>query len=213
VKVEGLSMRILLVHGLGRTPLSMWRFGHYLRRAGVEPRLFGYVPAMERFDRIAGRLQREIEQIAEAEYAVVGHSLGGLFLRAAVARLSPGVRRPKHMVMLGTPNQSSRMARRFQRWLIYRMISGDAGQLLASPARVKALPVPSVPLTVIAGTRGPTFRWGVFPGEVNDGLVSVSETRLDGHEEHIELPIWHSFMMNHPRVRQMIRDRCLGGAG
>jgi pimeloyl-ACP methyl ester carboxylesterase len=202
-------MRVLLVHGLGRTPLSMQRLGRDLRRAGVEPRLFGYVPAMERFDRIVERLQREMERLAEAEYAAVGHSLGGLLLRVAVARLAPGIRPPKHLVMLGTPNRSPRLARRVQRWLIYRIISGDAGQVLASPARMAGLPVPSVPLTVIAGTGGPTFHRGPFPGEANDGLVAVSETRMGGHEEYIELPIWHTFMMNHPRVRQIIHDRCL----
>jgi hypothetical protein len=115
--------------------------------------------------------------------------------------------------MLGTPNQSPRLARRVHRWLVYRIISGDAGQLFASSARMMELPVPSVPLTVIAGTGGPTFRLGPFPGEANDGLVAVSETRMGGHEEYIELPIWHTFMMNHPRVRQIIHDRCLGCAG
>ena len=72
------------------------------------------------------------------------------------------------------------------------------------------LPVPSIPLTVIAGTGGPTLRWGPLAGEVNDGLVAVSETRMGEHEEHIELPVWHTFMMNDPRVREIIRKRCLG---
>jgi len=206
-------MRVLLVHGLGRTPLSMLRLARDLRRAGAEPRLFGYLPAAERFDRIVGRLRRHMELLGEAEYAAVGHSLGGLLLRAAVAQLGPGVRPPTHLVMLGTPNQSPRLARRVQRWIFYRVISGDAGQLLASPARTMELPVPSIPLTVIAGTSGPTFRWGPFRGDVNDGLVAVSEARLGAHEEFIELPVRHTFMMNNPRVRKIVRERCLGLPG
>ena len=202
-------MRVLLVHGLSRTPLSMLRLASYLRRAGAQPRFFGYVAAMEPFDRIVGRLQQQMEQLAEAEYAVVGHSMGGLLLRAAVARLGAGVRLPRHLVMVGTPNQSPRIARRVQRWFLYRMACGDAGKLLVSPTRMAGLPVPSVPLTVIAGTRGPTFRWGLFPGQANDGLVTVSETCLAAHEEHIEVPAWHTFIMNHRQVRQIIRDRCL----
>jgi len=205
-------MRVLLVHGLGRTPLSMWRLGRDLRRAGAQPRLFGYVPAIERFDRIVRRLQRQMEQLAKAEYAAVGHSLGGLLLRVAVAQLAPGMRPPKHLIMLGTPNQSPRLARRIQRRFVYRIISGDAGKVLASPIRMAGLPVPSVPMTVIAGTGRPTFSWGLFPGEANDGLVAVSETRIGSHEEHIEMKVWHTFMMNHPQVRQIIRDRCLGCA-
>ena len=206
-------MQILLVHGLGRTALSMGRLARDLRRAGAEPQLFAYLPAMERFDCIVRRLRQRLEWLAEAEYAVVGHSLGGLLLRAAIAQLAPGVRPPRRLVMLGTPNQSPRLARRCRRWLLYRLISGDAGQTLASPARMAAIPIPSIPMTVVAGKTGPTFAWGPFPGEVNDGIVAVSEARLGAHEEFIELPVRHTFMMNNRRVRQVIRDRCMGPAG
>ncbi|MBP8305580.1 MAG: alpha/beta hydrolase [Phycisphaerae bacterium] len=202
-------MRVLLVHGLGRTPLSMLRLARYLQRAGAGASLFGYVPEVERFDRIVERLQRRMEELAEAGYAAVGHSLGGLLLRVATAGLGPGVRLPSHIVMLGTPNRSPRMARSVRRWLLYRMACGDAGQLLASPDRMAALPVPCVPVTVIAGTRGLPFMRGQFRGEANDGLVAASETRMDGREEYIEVPARHTFMMNHPQVRQVILTRCL----
>jgi hypothetical protein len=206
-------MRILLVHGLGRTPLSMLRLASDLRRAGAEPWLFGYVPAVERFDRIVGRLQIRMQALAQTEYAAVGHSLGGLLLRAAVAGLAPGVRLPTHLVLLGTPNQAPCLALRVRGWPLFRIISGEAGRLLASPARMAALPVPAVPLTVIAGTAGPTSRWAPFGGQANDGMVAVNEARLGAHEEFIELPVWHAFMMNHPRVRQLVRERCLKEEG
>ena len=202
-------MRVVLVHGLGRTPLSMLRLGWDLRRAGLEPHLFGYSPALERFDRIVLRLQRHLEGVANEEYAAVGHSLGGLLLRVAVAGLAPRIRPPARIIMLGTPNRSPQLAQRFRKWLLYRILSGQAGQVLASPDRTASLPVPAVPLTVIAGTAGSALRWGPLRGQPNDGLVAVSEARLGGHEEFIELPVWHTFMMNRSRVRQIVRERCL----
>ena len=41
------SMNILLVHGLGRTPCSMFRLGTALRRAGHRTGYFGYSPTFE----------------------------------------------------------------------------------------------------------------------------------------------------------------------
>jgi pimeloyl-ACP methyl ester carboxylesterase len=201
-------VQVLLVHGLGRTRLSMLRLAMYLRRRGIEPHHFGYGPAFAQFDAICLQLQRRLEQLAKDDTVVVGHSLGGLLLRQAVSQLGPDTQSPCRLIMLGTPNQSPRLARRVSRWPLYRIISGDAGRLMASPDRLAHLPVPKLPMTVIAGTAGPAWKRGPLAGLVNDGLVAVSETRLDAGEEFIELPVWHAFMMNHPDVRRIILERC-----
>ncbi len=201
-------MQVLLVHGLGRTRLSMLRLAMYLRRRGVEPHHFGYVAACAQFDAISLRLRHRLEEIAEDDYVAVGHSLGGLLLRKGISQLGPDIRPPHRLIMLGTPNQSPRLARRVSHWPVYRIISGDAGRLMASPDRLAHLPVPKLAMTVIAGTAGPAWKRGPLAGRVNDGLVAVSETRLDAGEEFIELPVWHAFMMNHPEVRRIILERC-----
>jgi hypothetical protein len=201
-------MRVLLVHGLGRTRLSMLRLALYLRRHGVEPHHFGYVPAFTRFDAITLRLQHHLEALAEADYVAVGHSLGGLLLRKAIALLNPGTRPPQRLIMLGTPNHSPRLGRRVAPWPVYRIISGDSGRLMASVDRTASLPVPSIPMTIVAGTAGPRWTWGPLAGLVNDGLVAVHETRLNAGEEFIELPVRRTFMMNNPRVREIILSRC-----
>jgi hypothetical protein len=111
--------------------------------------------------------------------------------------------------MIGTPNHSPRLARRFERFWWYRLMNGDAGDLLASESRIARIPPPSIPCTVIAGTRGISGPWSPFGPEQNDGMVSVNETRLDGTEEWIALPLRHPFMMNDRRVRALVRDRCV----
>lgn len=202
-------MRALLVHGMGRTPLSMMSMGRALRRAGVAPSQFGYSAAFESVERIVGRLRQRLVQEADGEYLVIGHSLGGLLLRAAIAGLDPEVPRPRRVVMIGTPNQSPRLARHFLGAFWFRAINGDAGRMLASPERMAAIPTPAVPFTVIAGTRGPRGSWSPFGNEVNDGLVAVAETRMGGDEEFIELPVLHPFMPYDRRISRLVMERCV----
>ena len=195
---------VLLVHGMGRTPVSMWRLARALRGAGVATEQFAYATAWESVDGIVRRLQRRLIALAAADYVVVGHSLGGLLLRAAIGSLPDGVHRPGHLIMLGTPNRSPRLARRFEHSWWYRLLNGDAGALLASEARLARIPSPDMPCTIVAGTRGVSGRWSPFGREPNDGLVAMSETQLDGCLERIEVPARHPFLMNDATARRVI---------
>jgi hypothetical protein len=201
-------MNVLLVHGMGRTPLSMWRLARSLRRAGMATELFGYVAAWQPVDQIVDRLRVRIEGMADGDYVVIGHSLGGLLLRAAVAVLPPNTRRPQRIIMLATPNHSPRLAQRFEHAWWYRMLNGDSGAMLAHESRLAAIPHVEVPCTIIAGTRGINGRWSPFGVEQNDGLVAVSETEIAGADEWISLPLRHPFLMNDERVRELVKERC-----
>lgn len=200
-------MKILLVHGMARTPLSMWGLARALRRPGIETEYFGYLVATQSFDEIVARLKIRLTEMADDEYIVIGHSLGGVLLRAAVATLPEGVRRPRRIIMLATPNHSPRLAQRLHRVWWYRMLNGDPGQWLADEAQFASLPPLEVPCTIIAGTRGINGRWSPFGADANDGLVAVTEAELDG-AELIELPLRHPFIMNDQRVREVVLARC-----
>lgn len=205
------TTKILLVHGMGRTPLSMWRMARALRRAGTATELFGYVAAWQTVEQIVGRLRARLETMADADYVVIGHSLGGLLLRAAVAALPPGIRRPHRIIMLATPNHSPRLAQRFEHAWWYRALNGDAGALLAHESRMAEIPPLDVPCTIIAGTRGVNGRWSPFGNETNDGLLSVAETEMAGADEWISLPLRHPFIMNDAGVRELVKQRCMMG--
>jgi pimeloyl-ACP methyl ester carboxylesterase len=199
---------------MGRTALSLYRLARELESAGHRTRLLGYVAAVEPFERIVSRIHGRLAQLAQegGRYAVVGHSLGGLLVRAALAR-SPVAHPPAHLIMLGTPNQSPRLARQYQRLWLYRWVNGESGQVLAQTKFFEQLPPLTVPCTIIAGTRGWRARPGVFGGEANDGVVAVSETMVAGTDAPIELPVRHTFMMNDRRVREVIRTVLKKAAG
>ena len=201
-------MRALLVHGMGRTPASMLVLARRLRPADVTTAQFGYVPAVERYERIVDRLMRRVSAIAtDPDYIVIGHSLGGLLLRSALAMLDPALPQPRHLFMLATPNRSPRLARRWHRNLAYRLYTGDAGQLLANADRVAAIPPPAVPYTIIAGTGGAQRRWSVFQDEPNDWIVGLSEVRLRDDDRVITVPLGHTFMMNDRTVADAVISR------
>jgi hypothetical protein len=203
------ATRIVLVHGMGRTPLSMWRLARTLRQAGFATEQFGYFAASQSIDSIVTRLRARLEQMS-GDYIVVGHSLGGLLLRAAIGSLPPSARRPRRIIMLATPNHSPRLARRFERAWWYRLLNGDAGKLLADESRLDAIPAVDVPCTIIAGTRGINGRWSPFRGDANDGIVSIDEAQLAGADEWITLPLMHPFIMNDKRVREIVVERASG---
>jgi pimeloyl-ACP methyl ester carboxylesterase len=199
-------VQVLLVHGMGRTALSLFRLARDLESAGHRARLLGYVSAVEPFARIVSRIHHRLTQLARNRqpYAVVGHSLGGLLVRAALAR-SPVAPPPAHLIMLGTPNRSPRLARRYQRLWLYRWVNGESGQVLCQTRFFEELPPLPVPYTIIAGTKGWRDGPGLFGGEPNDGVVAVSETMVASTDVPIELPVRHTFMMNDRRVREVIR--------
>ncbi|HEY7635757.1 MAG TPA: hypothetical protein VH763_09440 [Gemmatimonadales bacterium] len=201
-------MRVLLIHGLSRTPLSLFGLARDLRRAGHQTELVAYSGTLESYHGIVARVRRRLEGAARngQPYAAVGHSLGGLMLRAALGDWSPAWPLPRHIILLGTPNRMPRLARRFHRWWPYRLVNGECGQLLAQPRFFAELPMPPVPTTVIAGNRGWPRLLSPFGGVPNDGVVAVEETRLDAAVALIELPASHTFMMNNRRVRTTVRE-------
>jgi pimeloyl-ACP methyl ester carboxylesterase len=201
-------MHVLLIHGLARTPLSLLGLARDLRRVGHQTELVAYSGALESYERIVARVRRRLEAAARqgVPYAVVGHSLGGLIVRVALDRWPSDRPLPRHIIMLGTPNQPPRLARRFQRWWPYRLVNGQCGQLLADPAFFDRLPRPTVPVTIIAGTKAWPRALSLFGDAPNDGVVAVDEARLDAGAAFIQLPASHTFMMNNRQVRAAVRE-------
>lgn len=201
-------MRVLLIHGVARTPLSVLGLARDLRRAGHRSEVIAYIGAFESYRNIVSRVRRRLQAAAgTAEpYAAIGHSLGGLILRTALADWPAELPLPRCVVMLGTPNQPPRLARRFQHWKLYRWVNGESGQLLAQPEFFAGLPVLTVPLTVIAGTRGWLPALSLFGLEPNDGVVAVAETHVSAHARVVQLPVSHTFMMNNREVRALVRE-------
>jgi hypothetical protein len=190
----------ILVHGMGRTPLSMAALALRLHRRGFAPALFSYTVTFERFAPCLVRLRRFIEARAgAAPYVVIGHSLGAVLLRSVIPQLE---RVPAACFLIAPPSQACVWARMLAPHWPYRVVTGEMGRLLADGDFMRAVPIPGCPTWIYAGTGGPTNRFFPIGDEANDGILKVSETRLAGIPV-VLVPGMHTFLMN---SRMLVRD-------
>ena len=196
-------MKILLIHGLGRTSGSMSGLASVLQGVGHKSELFGYVSLLEPFDEIVGRLRDRFQVLAtEGAYGVVTHSLGGVLTRAALAKADFPL--PVHVVMLAPPNQSPRLGRWANQLFPYQWFSKQCGANMADPNFYTCLPPLDCDYTIIAGTAGMQGPISPFKDEANDMIVSLSETKMRASDRPIEVSAFHSFIMHHPQVRNQV---------
>ena len=192
-------MDVVLIHGMGRTPLSMMRLRRRLQRAGHHPILFGYSPTFETLQGAAARLVKLIERRVDTRhYALVGHSLGTVIIRTALGHLEN--RGPSACCFLAPPMLACKAAKFFSRFRLYRLLTGEMGQLLADESFMLRLPMPPVPTQIYAGVGGPRSAWLPFGKETNDGILSVSEATGSFAGEVVEVPSIHTFIMHSKRV-------------
>ncbi|MGA2556492.1 MAG: alpha/beta fold hydrolase [Verrucomicrobiota bacterium] len=188
---------VILIHGLGRTPLSMMRLEWTLERAGYKVVNFGYPSRQYNVEQLAEKyLDKAVAAQGQArQIHFVTHSLGGIVLRqylAAHAMTNLG-----RVVMLAPPNHGSELADRLKQSALGRWILGPAGcevgrGALELPERLGPA---HFPLGVIAAA-GPVHRWWsqVFSGP-NDGKVSVQSAQLNGMADFLVVPGSHTWIM------------------
>ena len=198
--MTGAERPVVLVHGLWMHPLVMAPLARRLRRHGFAPVRFGYRSRHGTIAEHAAALDAWLTERFRPEQglAFVGHSLGGVVLRALAAR-NPHWFGAGRTVMLGSPNQGSSGAAFLMHWREGRWWLGVAGRELAGEAPTR-LPVPPGEVGILAGTRRRWCTRWLLDGP-NDGLVAVAETCLPGAEVRL-LASGHMGLMWRPRVSE-----------
>ena len=182
---------VVLVHGL-------WTRGHEFapmrgrlaRAYGYDVHVFSYPTLRGDADTITGDLQRLADRLAaDGPVHFVGHSLGGRFVHRLLDRV-PG-RYRGNAVVLGSPLSGCRAAEGVSRFRLLRPMIGP--HLLAevtAPAE-RRWEGPGA-FGSIAGTRhaGSGQLFTRFD-EPHDGTVAVSETRIPGLDDHLEVEHGH----------------------
>lgn len=171
---------VVLVHGMGRTPLSMWPLARALEREGYAVLNFGYSSVDGGVADLGPRLVsavRERDRAPGGRVHFVAHSLGNVLVRWALANGQLGD--IGRVVMLAPPNQGAQAASDAAPWLGWLL---DPLPDLQPGSAACALPAPEgVEIGVIAGE--------------SDARVSLDETHLPGEAAHVVVPAGHSFIM------------------
>lgn len=220
------SPTVVVLHGLGRTQRSMAGLADFLTSEGYATWTCTYPSRRRDIESLASAIATDIRNDlgASARLVAVTHSLGGLIARAMSDRLHFDA-----IVMLAPPNAGSALARVLSRMPWFQLLLGPAAQQLAQAANQRIehgkstehrnscgtvrWPQPHCPVAVIAGTLSPSIgnptSWltsGLKTfGESaeNDGTVTVNETRLPVMSEFHKVPASHTWIMDHPRARQL----------
>jgi pimeloyl-ACP methyl ester carboxylesterase len=189
------TKEVILCHGLWVPGVVMHPLAARLARVGYRCRSFSYLGALRPMEAHVERLARLAREVGPAHF--VGHSLGGLVVLEALLR-HPQVAAGR-VVLLGTPARGCYAGRRIARYPAGRWFLGESEDLWREERTVHWTRPEA--LGVIAGTLplGLGRLFGPLPG-VNDGVVGLEETAVDGMADRAVLPVGHSAMLISARV-------------
>jgi len=182
---------VLLVHGLWFGGWSLSVLAGRLRRTGYQPRYFHYRSTVSGLGAHAGELGRQAEQLQASRVDYVGHSLGGLLILRMLASRSDLP--PGRVVLLGSPLQGSRVARRAINLPGGKALFGQAADELT-----RGFPVGATgrEIGMIAGRRAIGMgRLLGLPATAGDGTVTLDEANDPGLSDRIVLPVSHTGML------------------
>ncbi len=188
---------VVLVHGLW---LSGWTLAPLARRlsaAGFAARAWSYPTLRGTLDHNAAALASFLRRQPGPVSGLMGHSLGGIVaLRALELDPSLPVQR---LLLLGSPLRGSAAAAGLARLPGGRMLIGRC--LSEGLARGPSRPARPLVIGMIAGSLGVGAGrlLARFAGP-SDGAVAVDETRWEGLDAHLVLPVSHVGLLTSARV-------------
>lgn len=192
---------VVLIHGLGRTALSMSLLGWRLAASGYPVRRIGYPSRRLSTEEATARLRAEVEGHARGwdRVHLVGHSLGGIVARRIAE--APGNLAIGRVVQIGSPNLGTGVAARLTgRRLASRGLGPVLAELARIPGRVARLEI----IGAIAGTAHCGLPRGLHGlAGPHDGLVTV-RSAWAGAAARAAVPVIHTLLPTSRAVARLV---------
>jgi len=208
---------VILLHGLGRTALSMQTMKRSLEGNGYLVANVDYPSRDHKIEVLAplaieDGLDRCGENSGISTVHFVTHSLGGILVRVYVA--DNAIANLGRVVMLAPPNQGSEAVDEMVGIPGFDWLNGPAGyQLGKGPESVPLhLGMPDFDFAVIAGDRTIDPITSAMLPDPDDGRVSVSDTRLEGMRDFVVVPASHAMIMQDREVIRLVMNYLARGS-
>ena len=198
---------VVVLHGMGRTKLSMAWLAGRLEQQGYDVLNFSYPSTRSSVAESTTHLHQELQSRLPARAGrvhFVTHSLGGIVVRAYLKQHPPA--NLGRVVMLSPPNQGSEVVDHLRDNFLYRLATGPAGQELGTEttSTPNALGEVDFPLGVITGDRSFNPLFSAWLAGTNDGKVSVHRAKVRGMTDFLVVPHSHSFIMRSSVVARQV---------
>ncbi len=182
---------VVVLHGLGRSAASMWVMASQLEEAGFQVLRVDYPSLRKTPDEILAIVAGQLEDLQIHRFQTVhfvGHSLGGLLIRAYLTdHHLPNLGR---VVVVGAPSAGTAMVDNSRHKWWFEILGPTAEALGTGPRSFpRSIGPPDYPLGVIAG-RTDFDNDDLLPGE-DDGLVAVESTRVEGMADFVVVESSH----------------------
>lgn len=203
---------VIVLHGLLRSRRSMSKLCHYLQTEGDYQVInLEYASSRKEVAVHAAALRQVIDSLGPdvTRIHLVGHSLGNIVIRHYLHDTTDaqtgaqGDPRIGRIVMIGPPNQGSKMAQWLKNSFVFHVIAGVSGaQLSTHWSKLEPqLATPKMEFGIIAGGQsGPRKLNNVILNGPDDFTVGVEETKLVGASDFLVQPLYHGTMMKQPVV-------------
>jgi triacylglycerol lipase len=199
---------VVLLHGMGRTHLSMLRLQSSLESDGYEVWNRSYPSTRNTIVQLApvvGEAVQDCRKRQTRQIHFVTHSLGGILVRAYFQ--NHAVPEARRIVMLGPPNHGSQAVDSYRDSWWFRKATGPAGQQLgtgpdSAPNRLAPI---RLEVGIIAGTKSSDPWFSNLFQEAHDGKVSVSSAKLPEMKDFLLVESGHTFMMNSNEVIRQVK--------
>jgi len=201
---------VVLIHGLWFSSWAHAWLAWRLRRQGFTVHSFSYPSVRADLSANAEGLARFLNALDADIAHLVGHSLGGILIRALFHHHPP--QKPGRIVTLGVPHGGSRVAQHLSRHVFWCWAMGKSVAQLLAGAPQHWTPPPRE-IGVIVGTR--SFGMGRLLyrhlPRPNDGLLTVKESAFPAARDHLALPVSHTGMLFSREVADQIGHFLVSG--
>ncbi len=196
---------VILLHGLARSAHSMDKIAQRLTEAGYRVLNIDYPSRAYSIEELAE--QTITDALAHCDglpVSFVTHSMGGILVRQFLRNHS--IENLNKVVMLGPPNKGTEIVDKLGHLPGFSFVNGEAGMQLGTGALSlpNQLGKANFDVGIIAGTQSINLILSSLIPDTDDGKVSVESTKVEGMNDHIEMPTTHVFMMRNDAVIKQV---------